>query len=170
VSAELPNSFGRNEPLPNGERRRQRPARTPATTPGQHRTCAELLSLARQTQQLRTLMKKILPSDLFVDPAWDMMVELMVAEGTDSPLYVKDLMLLTGESAASTCRRISRLQEEELLDRHPDPQDHRRVRVTLTDQGHAAMAMMLRRLFNGSEPDSDAPVTPISFRPGRPKI
>jgi len=124
-----------------------------------------LLARARQARQLRARMSHFLPRDLLVDPAWDMMIDLFVAAGTGERLYVKDLTLMSGESTTSAMRRIDRLQEAELLSRHPDPTDHRRVRVRLTGKGYTAMAAMLEHLFD--TPDgTEAPADPRTFRPG----
>ncbi|RDE04983.1 MarR family transcriptional regulator [Sphingomonas aracearum] len=133
---------------------------------GDRQTPPELVARARKAQELRGTMTTVsLPAELFVDPAWDMMIELMIAEGEFRPLCVKDLIVLSGESAASAMRRIVRLEEAGLLVRTPDRADHRRVHVTLTLKGHGAMAAMLERLFDsGSGPGG--PAAPLSFRPG----
>ena len=130
-------------------------------------TSATLLARARQARQLRARMSDFLPRDLLVDPAWDMMIDLFVAAGTGERLCVKDLTLMSGESTTSAMRRIDRLQEAALLARHPDPNDHRRVHVRLTEKGHVAMAAMLEHLFDAPEsPLPSTPVEPRSFRPG----
>lgn len=124
---------------------------------------ATLLGFARQARQLRATMSHFLPRDLLVDPAWDMMLDLFIAAGTGEDLYVKDIILLSGGSAGSVMRRIDRLQEAGLITRHLSPDDHRRVRVDLTDDGHAAMAAMLEHLFDHR--DHGEPSGPSSFAP-----
>jgi DNA-binding MarR family transcriptional regulator len=124
-----------------------------------------LLSRARHARQLRATMGAFLPRDLLVDPAWDMMIDLFVAAGTGERLCVKDLRLMSGESAAGAMRRIDRLQESGLIARHPDPNDHRRVHVTLTEQGQMAMAAMLEHLFETPDGAEGAAAVPKSFRP-----
>ncbi len=125
-----------------------------------------LLARARQARQLRATMSAFLPQDLLVDTAWDMMIDLFIAAGTGAALYVKDLILLSGESGASAMRRIDRLQAAALIERDTDPADHRRVRVRLTATGRAAMTAMLEHLFDtpGSGPSIDG-IGPRSFRP-----
>lgn len=124
-----------------------------------------LLSRARHARQLRATMGAFLPRDLLVDPAWDMMIDLFVAAGTNERLCVKDLRLMSGESAAGAMRRIDRLQESGLIARHPDPNDHRRVHVTLTEQGQMAMAAMLEHLFETPDGAEGGAAVPKSFRP-----
>lgn len=125
-----------------------------------------LLARARQARQLRATMSAFLPQDLLVDPAWDMMIDLFIAAATGETLCVKDLTLMSGGSAAGTMRRIDRLQQAELLRRHVDPADHRRVHVSLTDTGHRAMAAMLDHLFDRGAGDAAPAVAPKSFAPG----
>ena len=125
-----------------------------------------LLARARQARQLRSTMSAFLPRDLLVDPAWDMMIDLFIAVATGERLYVKDLILMSGESVASAMRRIDRLQEAALLARHPDPTDHRRVHVGLTARGQSAMAAMLEHLFDAGSSGSDQSAKPPrSFYP-----
>ena len=144
---------------------RRRMAALPEVPGG--RTSPDLLARAEHARELRHAMTSAsLPADLFVDPAWDMMLELMIADGGPVPLVVKDLILLSGESPASAMRRIARLEEADLVQRRPDPADHRRVRVFLTDKGHAAMAAMLERLFDLG-PAREETATPLTFRPHR---
>lgn len=133
--------------------------------PGAGTITPALLARAVQARQLRTTMSAFLPRDLFVDPAWDMMIELFIAAATAERLCVKDLMLLSGESAAGTIRRIDRLQAAGLLTRTPCPDDHRRVCVDLTDRGRTSMAGMLEHLFDTSSGD-DARAQPRSYTPG----
>lgn len=125
-----------------------------------------LLARARQARQLRSTMSAFLPRDLLVDPAWDMMIDLFIAVATGERLYVKDLILMSGESVASAMRRIDRLQEAALLARQPDPIDHRRVHVGLTARGQSAMAAMLEHLFDQGSPDGETrAIAPRSFFP-----
>ncbi|MEG3173077.1 MarR family winged helix-turn-helix transcriptional regulator [Sphingomonas sp. ZB1N12] len=130
-----------------------------------------LLARARQARRLRATMSAFLPRDLLVDPAWDMMIDLFIAVATGERLHVKDLILMSGESAASAMRRIDRLQEAALLVRHPDPTDHRRVHIGITAKGQAAMAAMLDHLFDANAENTPLrPVEPQSYFPALGKL
>lgn len=110
-------------------------------------TGPSLLDLARQTQAMRANTAKFFPRDVFRDSAWDMMLELFIADQQNRPICVKELILVSGESATSALRRIDRLEGAELLRRRTDPADHRRLAVTLTQRGTDAMSAMLRHLY-----------------------
>lgn len=110
-------------------------------------TTPSLLDLARQTQLMRATTAQFFPRDVFRDSAWDMMLELFIADQQNRPICVKELILVSGESATSALRRIDRLEGAELLQRRTDPADHRRLAVTLTDRGIKAMTAMLQHLY-----------------------
>lgn len=123
-----------------------------------------ILALAQKARQLRSIMSACLPRHMFVDPAWDMMLDLLIATEQGESLHVKDLVILSGEAPASAMRRIQRLQQADLLCRHPDPDDHRRVRVRLTMKGYNSMAAMLKGLFD-LRTDASPDQNPVSFSP-----
>jgi DNA-binding MarR family transcriptional regulator len=131
----------------------------PSTTPVE----PGLLAMARKARELRKHLTAAFPHDIFVDKAWDMMIELVIAHASCETLWVKDLILLSGERPTSALRRIDRLQETGLIVRHTDPRDHRRVRVELTARGVASMTAMLRHLYGGDDGTPAGP--PVSFAP-----
>lgn len=121
----------------------------------------KLVEGARQFLQARKRISGFGPKGLFRDTAWDMMLELFISREEGGVLYVKQLMLASGESTAAAMRRIDRLEDAGFMQRLPDPLDHRRVIVRLTDRGRSGMIAMLREVF-----DPQAAVRkPVSFTP-----
>ena len=80
---------------------------------------------------------------------WAMLLELFVGS-QHSTIYVKQLILISGESSTAAMRRIVRLEEDGLITRHPDHHDRRRVIVQLSDQGFATVRMLLQNIFGSS--------------------
>lgn len=123
------------------------PAQRSAMPPPMLDRAPSLLDLARQTKAMRAHIAQFFPRDVFRDSAWDMMLELFIADEQNRPLCVKELILVSGESSTSALRRIDRLEGAGLLRRRTDPADHRRLAVTLTQRGTDAMTAMLRHLY-----------------------
>lgn len=124
----------------------------------------QLVEKARQLLRARLDMAKVIPKGLFRDSAWDMLLELFISGEEGGILYVKQLMIASGESAAAAMRRIDRLEHAEFLERTPDPFDHRRVIVRLTQRGRSAMIAMLRNIF---DPLPAVPGMPAPYLPRR---
>jgi DNA-binding MarR family transcriptional regulator len=106
-----------------------------------------LLRLALQAQRMRKTVAALFPRDVFRDFAWDILLELFVAEQRGRAICVKDLILVSGETSTSALRRIDRLEGAGLLQRRHDSPDHRRVSVALTAKGDEAMTALLRSLI-----------------------
>jgi DNA-binding MarR family transcriptional regulator len=81
--------------------------------------------------------------DLFADPAWDMMLELLLARIERRPVCVSKLCLASGVPQTTAIRWISALVARGLLERSADPSNGRRILVDLSD----AAAARLRRLL-----------------------
>ncbi|WP_260923439.1 MarR family transcriptional regulator [Novosphingobium sp. 9] len=109
-----------------------------------------LLECAKRLLSSRQRIAKIAPRGLFRDSAWDMMLELFISSEQNTTIYIKQLMLVSGETAASAMRRIDRLAAANFLERIPDIFDHRRVVVKLTQRGKEAMKIMLNDLDSAS--------------------
>lgn len=87
----------------------------------------------------------IFQAGLFSDPAWDMLLDLAVAEATGRPISVTSLCIASGAPTTTALRRIDDLKDAGLLDRVPDPLDRRRVLVHLTDEGRKRMEAFVQR-------------------------
>ena len=77
----------------------------------------------------------IFKSDLFSDPAWEMLLDLAVAEASGRWISVTSLCIASGAPTTTALRRIEDLQAAGLIERLPDPDDRRRIIVRLTEAG-----------------------------------
>ncbi|MCK0207890.1 response regulator [Starkeya koreensis] len=87
----------------------------------------------------------IFQSDLFSDPAWEMLLDLAVAEASGRPISVTSLCIASGAPTTTALRRIEELREAGFIERRPDPDDRRRIIVELTDLGRRRMDNFVRR-------------------------
>ena len=87
----------------------------------------------------------IFQSGLFNDPAWEMMLDLAVAEASQRTISVTSLCIGSGAPTTTALRRIDDLEAAGLLERVPDACDRRRILVRLTDLGRERMEAFVRR-------------------------
>jgi DNA-binding MarR family transcriptional regulator len=67
------------------------------------------------------------------------------------PCSAADLGREVGLDRTTVTRRADRLERSGLLERHPDPDDSRATLLTLTDNGHAVVAVTRQRLADAIE-------------------
>lgn len=104
------------------------------------------LAKARQLLAARKRLAKIMPRNLFRDSAWDVMLELYIGTAQQIDIYVKQAIIASGECPATAMRIITRLEQSGFLIRKDDESDQRRVVVSLSPAGMAAMEMLLENV------------------------
>ena len=87
----------------------------------------------------RARRAKLLPTNLFADPAWDMLLDLYRAELDQCRVSVSSLCIASQVPPTTALRWISALHEHGLIARRADPLDGRRYFVSLTATGSEAM-------------------------------
>ncbi|AOH85647.1 hypothetical protein AWL63_18595 [Sphingomonas panacis] len=97
---------------------------------------AEGVRLARQWLAALRLREDIFGNELFADPAWDMLLDLLSAEERNENVNVTSFSAM----APSTSVRWSVILEEKgLVVRLRDPGDRRRMLVKLSPEGRQLM-------------------------------
>jgi hypothetical protein len=98
------------------------------------------LTLARKTYALRRKRAAVFGNpDLFGEPAWDILLDLYIAQGEGKKVSVSSACIGSAAPATTGLRWLSVLADQGLVVRENDPEDHRRVLVRLTSAGLAAM-------------------------------
>jgi len=82
---------------------------------------------------------RYLSSELFADPAWDILLDLLEAELSSQRVPVSSLCIAAGVPATTGLRWINNMVKAGLLLRRPDRFDGRRVFVELAPQVSDAM-------------------------------
>lgn len=93
--------------------------------------------------QARRLRSRFFKEDLFADPAWDMMLDLLYAELGQYRVAVSSLCVAAAVPATTALRWLNTLVKEGIVVRRNDPHDARRVFVELS----ADASERLRRYF-----------------------
>ena len=116
-----------------------RPAEAPPT--------ADLPPLSADTVRAviraRRLRARYFPDELFADPAWDMLLDLLQAEISHLRVPVSSLCIAAAVPATTALRWIKTLVQQGIFIRRADPHDGRRVFVELAPDTSNA----LRRYF-----------------------
>lgn len=97
----------------------------------------------RAILEARRLREQHLDPALFADPAWDMLLTLLVAELEGASICTTDVWSSAGVAPATAMRWIEKLEERGLVERRADPGDVRRRMVSLTAYGVEKMTLIL---------------------------
>lgn len=97
----------------------------------------------RNVIRARRLRARYFPEELFADPAWDMLLDLLQAEIAQLRVPVSSLCIAAAVPATTALRWLKTLVSQGVFMRHADPRDGRRVFVELAPQTSQA----LRRYF-----------------------
>ena len=112
----------------------------PRKTGGDEIDAAKVKAMIRA----RRLRDQYFRPELFADPAWDMLLDLMAARLCGQRVAVSSLCIAAAVPATTALRWIKTMTEHGLFVRVADPQDGRRVYIELSDQAAAALESYLR--------------------------
>jgi DNA-binding MarR family transcriptional regulator len=108
-----------------------------------------LNNLAKEILRSRRRREKIFDAALFGEPAWDILLELYVAEFTGQRLCVSTVCHASAVPATTALRWVVKLENEKWIERMADPRDRRRTRLALTSRGLTAMRRYLNDYASG---------------------
>lgn len=97
----------------------------------------------RSVIRARRLRARYFPEELFADPAWDMLLDLLQAEIAHLRVPVSSLCIAAAVPATTALRWLKTMVSEGIFVRRADPHDGRRVFVELAPETSHA----LRRYF-----------------------
>ncbi len=93
--------------------------------------------------KLRRTREKYFAADLFADPAWDILLDLMAARLEQKQVSVSSLCIAASVPATTALRWITGMTDSGLLVRQMDPNDARRVFIGLSERAAEQMQMLL---------------------------
>jgi DNA-binding MarR family transcriptional regulator len=89
--------------------------------------------------RLRRMRDRYFRSDLFADPAWDMLLDLMAARLERMRVAVSSLCIAAAVPPTTALRWIKTMSDNGMFVRVADPEDGRRVFIDLSDGAAAGM-------------------------------
>lgn len=99
--------------------------------------------MVRQVIRARRLRARFFDEELFADPAWDMLLDLLQAEIAQHRVPVSSLCIAAAVPPTTALRWIKAMTDVGLFNRRADPHDGRRIFVELSPGASNAM----RRYF-----------------------
>jgi hypothetical protein len=97
----------------------------------------------RAMLRLRRLRGSYFSPDLFADPAWDMLLDLIAAQLEGEKVAVSSLCIAAAVPATTALRWIKTMCDAKLFERHADPLDGRRIFIGLSQGASQAMLAYL---------------------------
>jgi hypothetical protein len=101
-------------------------------------------AFVRRLIRVRRDRDRYLPAEIFADPAWDMLLDLMAAQLDQREVPVSSLCIAAAVPTTTALRWIRSLSEAGLFERRMDPADARRTYIRLSPDASAAMMAWLR--------------------------
>lgn len=101
-------------------------------------------AVVRSIIRARRLRDSWFKGDIFADPAWDMLLDLMAARLEKNRVAVSSLCIAAAVPPTTALRWIKTLTDKGLLVRCADPADGRRVYIELSDEAARAVAGYIR--------------------------
>jgi hypothetical protein len=100
-------------------------------------------SAIREIIKLRRMRDSYFDSELFADPAWDILLDLMAAKLEGKSVSVSSLCIAAAVPATTALRWVAAMTDNGMLVRNHDPEDARRVFITLSDETEANLRRFL---------------------------
>jgi hypothetical protein len=104
------------------------------------------LTLAEELAQLIRFRRKreaMFGSELFMDPVWDMLLDLCLSSELNRRVSVSGLCIASASPATTGLRWITAMEKRGMITREADPRDKRRFFISLTPE----VALKLRKLL-----------------------
>jgi hypothetical protein len=93
----------------------------------------------REIIKLRRMRDRFFPTDLFADPAWDILLDLRAAALEGQYVSVSSLCIAAAVPPTTALRWITAMTESGMLVRRQDPADARRVFIELSPETSAKL-------------------------------
>ena len=106
--------------------------------------------LVRKIIAARKARARFLDTDLFADPAWDMLLDLTAARVEHQRVSVTSLCIASGVPPTTALRWIGQMVEAGLFERVEDELDRRRAFIRLSDKAADAMARYFAEVVEGA--------------------
>lgn len=106
-----------------------------------------IIRIARRLLDERKMRSTHLPlSDLFGEPAWDVLLFLFVSQSAGKGAKVDGLAIATRMPVTQALRCLEKLESKELVFAFRDEENSGEIFLRLTPKGHSAMSQYLHQV------------------------
>ena len=98
----------------------------------------KLISRAKESLAARRARAQFFGSDMFGEPAWDILLAIYIAEDEEPPA-ITQITASSGSPATTTLRWLEYLEKNDLVDRRRHATDGRVVLITLSPKGRDSL-------------------------------
>ena len=105
-----------------------------------------LFEYAARVHELRIARDRRLDTRAFRDPAWEMVLDLLVAQDRGRDSCISDLCASSGVPATTALRHLERLERQGMVTRQADDRDNRRSLIRLNPEKRAGVLAILADL------------------------
>lgn len=108
------------------------PLKTNANSSAERNDFHELIKIAQHEYSQRSRRSNFFNTDLFGEPAWDILLDLFISKATKTRVSITSACIAAQVPQTTALRWIGLLEAEGLIIRIPDTNDHRRVWIELS--------------------------------------
>jgi hypothetical protein len=105
-----------------------------------------LARFAGEFKRIRDMRGELFGAHLFREPAWEMMLDLYIAEHEMKHVSISSLCIASGVASTTALRHIDKLMESGMLMREGDASDHRRTHIRLAEGVSAKMSSVIEAM------------------------
>jgi hypothetical protein len=110
-----------------------------------------ILEAARRLYDSRRLRDRIFGSDLFADPAWDILLDLFIAQREDRKVTISSACAAASAPTSTAARHIAHLVQKRLVVRVSREEDARSSYLALSASADRKLSQLFREMAQSAD-------------------
>ena len=124
-------------------------AETEISSVGNHDapTTEKLVELARKVSRMRSIRPSYFASELFAEPAWEMLLALLAADSAGYRMTITNVCDACNAPDSTALRWLDKMKDSSLVRRRKNPTDARIVYIEIEPHAKTALISCLRDMW-----------------------
>ena len=110
-------------------------------------TTEKLVELARKVSRMRSVRPSYFASELFSEPAWEMLLALLVADSAGYRMTITNVCDSCNAPDSTALRWLDKMKDSSLVRRRKNPTDARIVYIEIEPHAKTALIACLRDMW-----------------------